>query len=57
VYVSYKHETEKVTTPAEYLRDLRGGLFAHALNARLYRIGRKADPPYYHAMVTHPFCC
>lgn len=55
VYVSFKHDVDKVTTPAEYLADQRRGLFVIAMNARLYRIGRKPDPPFYHAMVWHYF--
>ena len=49
VHISFKHPTPRVTTPAEYLDNIRQSLFQIALNRRFFNIGRRPDPPFYAA--------
>lgn len=51
LHVSFKVDTENVTTPAEYLCSMREDLFQTAMNSRFFRIGRRPDPPFYNAQV------
>lgn len=51
LHVSFKMDTENVTTPAEYLCSMREDLFQTAMNSRFFRIGRRPDPPFYNAQV------
>ncbi|BDA41495.1 probable zinc protease PqqL [Coccomyxa sp. Obi] len=51
LHVSFKMDTENVTTPAEYLCSLREDLFQTAMNSRFFRIGRRPDPPFYNAQI------
>jgi hypothetical protein len=51
VHLSFKHPTPPVKTPREYLDYLKESLFQVAFNARLFRLGRRQDPPFFAATV------
>lgn len=52
VQITFNHQRQKVNTVAGFVAFLKDGLFQVALNNRLFKMGRKPDPPFWIAQVT-----
>ncbi len=52
VYVSFKVPRRPIATPEQFLHHLRQMVFQQALSARLFRICRAHEPPFFSASVS-----
>lgn len=51
VQITFNHIRQKVNTAAGFVAYMKDGLFQVALNNRLFKMGRKPDPPFWLAQV------
>lgn len=55
IQVTFNHPRRKINTAAGFVTFLKDGLFQVALNNRLFKMGRKPDPPFWIAQVCISF--